>query len=178
MSRVGKKPIQLQAGAQASLADGKIKVKGPKGELELALTDAVEVNIAGTTVNVKPLRENTAFGRAIWGTTRANIAAMAKGVTEGFTKTLEMVGVGYRAALKGNDLQLQIGLSHDVLVQMPKGIKVEVPKPTEIRISGSDKQLVGQMAAVIRGYKPPEPFLGKGIKLAGERIRRKEGKKK
>ena len=149
-----------------------------RGELDLVLTDDVVVTIEGNSVQVSPRDEDDRRCRAMWGTIRARIQNMVTGVTEGFAKDLELVGVGYRAALKGNDLELNLGFSHPVVHKAPDGISFKCAKPTEIKIEGADKQAVGQVAAEIRRYRPPEPYKGKGIRFAGEQVRRKEGKKK
>ncbi len=177
MSRIGKKPVPIPSGVTVTLEDGSVTVKGPKGQLEAALVDLVNVSIEGDEVVVKPIND-TKPARSAWGMTRTIIANMIQGVTEGFTKKLEIVGVGYRAALQGRDIKLNLGYSHDVIYKVPEGIEVQVPKPTEIVISGIDKQKVGQVAAEIREWRKPEPYKGKGIRYADEYIFRKEGKKK
>lgn len=177
MSRVGKKPIEAPQGVTFKVAGQNVSVKGPKGELSFRAPDEIAVTLDGSTVTVNPRHEDPR-SRAMWGMSRAIIAANAQGVAAGFERTLELTGVGYRAAMQGSKLQLQLGYSHDVIYDPPAGVKIETPKQTEIKISGIDKQLVGQVAADIRSYRPPEPYKGKGIKYSGERIRRKEGKKK
>jgi large subunit ribosomal protein L6 len=177
MSRIGKKPVPIPSGVTVTLEDGSVTVKGPKGQLEAALVDLVNVSIEGDEVVVKPIND-TKPARSAWGMTRTIIANMIQGVTEGFTKKLEIVGVGYRAALQGRDIKLNLGYSHDVIYKVPEGIDVQIPKPTEIVISGIDKQKVGQVAAEIRKWRKPEPYKGKGIRYADEYIFRKEGKKK
>jgi len=177
MSRIGKKPVPIPSGVTVTLEDGSVTVKGPKGQLEAALVDLVNVSTEGDEVVVKPIND-TKPARSAWGMTRTIIANMIQGVTEGFTKKLEIVGVGYRAALQGRDIKLNLGYSHDVIYKVPEGIEVQVPKPTEIVISGIDKQKVGQVAAEIREWRKPEPYKGKGIRYADEYIFRKEGKKK
>ncbi len=177
MSRIGKKPVPIPSGVTVTLEDGSVTVKGPKGQLEAALVDLVNVSIEGDEVVVKPIND-TKPARSAWGMTRTIIANMIQGVTEGFTKKLEIVGVGYRAALQGRDINLNLGYSHDVIYKVPEGIEVQIPKPTEIVISGIDKQKVGQVAAEIREWRKPEPYKGKGIRYADEYIFRKEGKKK
>ena len=177
MSRIGKKPVPLPKGVVATVDEDVVSVKGPKGELKLRLVSEVaaalgEGNIAITT------RVESDRARAMWGMQRTLVNNLVRGVTEGFSAKLEIAGVGYRAALQGKNLQLQLGFSHDVLYPIPAGIQIVCEKPTMISITGIDKQLVGQVAAEIRGYRPPEPYKGKGVKYAGERIRRKEGKKK
>lgn len=177
MSRIGKKPITPPAGVTISVKGQDLAVKGPKGELKFRAPDDIEVVQADGAVTFKPRYENPR-ARALWGMTRAIVATHVEGVSKGYEKTLELVGVGYRAAMAGSKLQLQLGFSHDVHYQPPAGIKLETPKPTEIKISGIDKQAVGQVAAEIRSFRPPEPYKGKGVKIAGEYVRRKEGKKK
>lgn len=177
MSRIGKYPIALPAGVTVTLADDKATVKGKLGELSCALTDVVKVSVEEGKVWVKPLSE-TKEGRALWGTTRANINNMVKGVSEGFTRKLEMIGVGYKAQATAKGIKLSLGFSHDIDYDAPVGIKIAVPAPTEIIITGIDKRMVGSVASDIRGYRPPEPYKGKGVKYEGETILRKEGKKK
>jgi len=177
MSRVGKNPIPTPKGVEVTLKGQDIAFKGPKGSLSFRAPDDVVVSHANGEISVKP-RYETQRSRALWGTVRAVLANQVKGVSEGFEKTLEMTGVGYRAAMQGKNLQLQVGYSHDVVYTPPEGITLATPRPVEIKISGIDVQQVGQVAAEIRAYRPPEPYKGKGIKYAGERIRRKEGKKK
>ncbi|HVY84041.1 MAG TPA: 50S ribosomal protein L6 [Caulobacterales bacterium] len=177
MSRLGKKPIPAPQGVTISVSGQNVNVKGPKGALAFRAHDDVAVAFADGQFTVKP-RNDTPRARALWGTTRAVVAAQVKGVTQGFEKVLELTGVGYRAAMAGKNLQLNLGYSHDVVYTPPNGVTIAVPKPTEIRISGIDAQQVGQVAAEVRAYRPPEPYKGKGVKYAGEHIRRKEGKKK
>ena len=178
MSRTGKAPIETPKGVDVQVAAGLLTVKGPKGSLSMALTDDVSVESKDGTVTVKPRDAENAQSRAMWGTTRANIQNMVTGVTNGFERDLEMTGVGYRAALKGKDLELSLGYSHPIVYKAPEGITFTLAKPTEIKISGPDKQVVGQVAAEIRKFRPPEPYKGKGVRRAGEYVRRKEGKKK
>lgn len=177
MSRLGKLPVEIPSGVTATLSGAVLQVKGPKGELRFDIPSNVSVKQADNEITVKPADE-TQTARAMWGTARATISNMMAGVTNGFTRDLELVGVGYRAQMQGNDLKLALGLSHDVVYSPRPGIKIAVAKPTEIKIEGADKQAVGQTAAEIRGFRPPEPYKGKGVKYAGEFIRRKEGKKK
>ena len=177
MSRVGKKPIPAPNGVTVTVKGQDVSVKGPKGTLNFRAHDDVEVAFGDGAISVKP-RHETPRARALWGTTRAVIANNVKGVTEGFEKNLEMTGVGYRAAMQGKNLQLNLGYSHEIIYQPPEGISIACPKPTEITVTGIDKQVVGQVAAEIREYRGPEPYKGKGVKYAGERIVRKEGKKK
>ena len=178
MSRTGKAPIEAPKGVDIQIAAGMLTVKGPKGSLNLTLSDDVSVEQKDGTVTVKPRDAENAQSRAMWGTTRANIQNMVLGVTNGFERDLEMTGVGYRAALKGKDLELSLGYSHPIVYKAPEGITFTLAKPTEIKISGPDKQAVGQVAAEIRKFRPPEPYKGKGVRRAGEYVRRKEGKKK
>jgi len=177
MSRVGKKPITVPAGAQLTVDGSVVKAKGPKGELQFALHELVEVTLEGGALTVSP-KNDSQLARALWGTTRAQIANMVQGVTTGFERTLELVGVGYRAAMAGKDLELSLGYSHPIIYKAPAGVTFAVPKPTEIKITGRDKQELGQICSEIRKYRPPEPYKGKGVRYAGETVRRKEGKKK
>ena len=177
MSRIGKKPVALPKGVTAKVEGQTVSVKGPKGELSLTLIDDVTVKLGDDGIEVSP-RDDSKKARSMWGMSRSLTDNLVQGVTKGFSKTLEISGVGYRAALKGKELQLQLGYSHDVLYPIPDGILVQCPKPTEIVISGIDRAKVGQVAAEIRGYRPPEPYKGKGIKYSTETIFRKEGKKK
>jgi large subunit ribosomal protein L6 len=177
MSRIGNKPVAIPAGITANVAGQTVRVKGPKGSLEVVLHDDVTVKLEGGRITVDP-RSDTQRARAQWGTSRTLIANLIAGVTKGFEQRLEINGVGYRAAVQGKNLQLALGYSHDVVYPIPEGITIATPRPVEIVISGIDRQTVGQVAAEIREYRPPEPYKGKGIKYAGERIFRKEGKKK
>ncbi len=177
MSRIGKKTISIPKGVTLTLDGQTVTVKGPKGERTWTVAEEIEVKQDGEELSLAP-RVDTQRARAMWGLSRTLVANMVTGVTTGFEKSLDLVGVGYRAAMKGNALSLQLGFSHDVDIQPPAGITFAVPKQTEIKISGSDKQAVGQIAAVIRKLRPPEPYKGKGVRYAGETVRRKEGKKK
>jgi large subunit ribosomal protein L6 len=177
MSRLGKKPIPAPSGVTVTVKGQEVSVKGPKGTLSFRAHDDVEVAFGDGAITVKP-RHETNRARALWGTTRAVLANNVKGVTEGFEKNLEMTGVGYRATMQGKNLQMQLGYSHEIIYQPPEGVTIATPKPTEIKISGVDPQVVGQAAAEIRSYRSPEPYKGKGVRYAGEHIRRKEGKKK
>ena len=177
MSRVGKYPVEIPAGVQVAIAGDLLTVTGRLGALTLALTDRVDTTIEGNRVSVVP-RDKTAPSRMMWGTTRALVAGMVKGVSSGFSKSMEITGTGYRAAVQGDKLVLNLGFSHDVVYPIPPGIKVTCEKPTSIKIEGVDKRLVGQVCAEIRTWRPPEPYKGKGVKFEGEQIRRKEGKKK
>jgi len=177
MSRIGKKPVTVPAGVTASVESGQLSVKGPKGTLTLQLRDEISYVVEGDTIVVKPANDTKA-ARAFWGMQRTLVENLVTGVTEGFTKTLEITGVGYRAAMQGKNLRLQLGYSHDVNIEIPEGLTVATPDPTTVVISGNDKQRVGQLAAEIRRWRKPEPYKGKGIKYRGEYIFRKEGKKK
>jgi large subunit ribosomal protein L6 len=177
MSRIGKKPVPIPSGVTASVEGQTVRVKGPKGALQLVLHDDIAATMAKGAIKVDP-RFETKRSRSQWGTARTLVANLMTGVTKGFEEKLEITGVGFRAAVQGKNLQLQLGYSHDVVFSIPDGIAVATPKPTEIVVSGSDKQKVGQVAAEIRDFRPPEPYKGKGVKYAGEYIFRKEGKKK
>jgi len=177
MSRIGKYPVPLPKGVTAQVTNGTVAVKGPKGELKLKLVPEVTADVKEGSIAIAP-REQTDRARAMWGMQRTLVSNLVKGVTEGYTEKLEVSGVGYRAAVQGKNLNLQLGFSHDVNHPIPAGIQIVCEKPTMITITGIDKQLVGQVASEIRSYRPPEPYKGKGVKYAGERIRRKEGKKK
>lgn len=202
MSRIGKLPIQIPAGATVSVDGQTIKAKGPKGDLTMTLSDLITPTLKDGELTVQPREDlmkaaeakidaEKARGRRLptfaealdsrartqWGTARARVANMVDGVTNGFSKTLELVGVGYRAQMQGNDVKLLLGFSHDVIYKAPDGITLASSKATEIIVSGADKQAVGQVAAEIRKYRPPEPYKGKGIRYEGEYVRRKEGKK-
>lgn len=177
MSRVGKHPVTLPQGVTAEIKQGNLSVKGKLGTLELALAPEVEVKVEGSAVAVAP-RTQSQKARMMWGTTRNNVANMVKGVSEGFKKVLEIEGVGFKCAVQGKELVLNLGFSHEIRFEIPAGIEIKAEKPTVIAISGFDRQKVGQVAAEIRGMKKPEPYKGKGIKYSGEKILRKEGKKK
>lgn len=177
MSRIGKKPVPVPAGVTAGVEGQTVKVKGPKGALQLVLHGDVGVSVDKGQISVTP-RQDTKRARAMWGLSRTLVSNLVTGVTQGFERRLEITGVGYRAAVQGKNLQLALGYSHDVVYPIPEGIQIATPRPTEIVISGIDRQRVGQVAAEIRGYRPPEPYKGKGVKYAGEFIFRKEGKKK
>jgi len=177
MSRVGQNPVQIPDGVSVDVAGIVVSAKGKLGELSVRLTDDVSVEQADNQIVVSPVGESQA-ARQMWGTARAVINNLVLGVSEGFTKKLEVNGTGYRAQVQGNTLVLQLGFSHDVNFPIPDGITINCPDQTHIEISGADKQVVGQVAAKIRGYRPPEPYKGKGVKYADEYILRKEGKKK
>ncbi|MEL7128645.1 MAG: 50S ribosomal protein L6 [Pseudomonadota bacterium] len=203
MSRIGKLPITVPNGTNVSVNGQTIEAKGAKGALSMVLSDLVEPSLDDGNLIIRPrsdlyeaaekkMNDNNAKGRkqmtfaealdgqarTQWGTARARAANMVTGVSEGFTRTLELVGVGYRAQMQGSNLKLALGFSHDVIYTAPEGIKISTPKPTEVVIEGIDKQVVGQVAAEIRKYRPPEPYKGKGVRYQGEFVRRKEGKKK
>ncbi len=177
MSRIGKKPVAIPGGVTAAVNGQEVKVKGPKGELKHVLADAIVAKLDKGAIEIA-MREDTQDARAKWGMSRTLVANLIAGVTQGFSKRLEITGVGYRAAVQGSNVQLQLGYSHDVVYPIPQGIQIACPKPTEIVITGLDKQKVGQVAAEIRQFRPPEPYKGKGVRYAGEFILRKEGKKK
>ena len=177
MSRIGKKSVAVPKGVTANVNGQTVTVKGPKGELSFLASDDVQMKFADGRISVEPNNE-TKRARSAWGMSRTMVSNLFKGVTEGFERRLEINGVGYRAAVSGKNLQLNLGYSHDVVFPIPAGIKIECPKPTEIVISGSNKQVVGQVAAEIRQFRKPEPYKGKGVKYADEHIFRKEGKKK
>ena len=177
MSRIGKKPVPVPSGITANVEGQTVKVKGPKGALSFVVPDDVEVKLDADQIKVDP-RNETKRARSQWGTSRTLIANLITGVTKGFEQRLEINGVGYRAAVQGKKLQIALGYSHDIVYAIPEGITIATPRPVEIIITGADRQKVGQVAAEIRDYRPPEPYKGKGIKYAAERIFRKEGKKK
>jgi large subunit ribosomal protein L6 len=177
MSRIGKKPVDVPSGVTANVEGQTVKVKGPKGALSFVVPEEVSVKLEDGKVKVDP-RNETKRARSMWGTSRTMVSNLVTGVTKGFERKLEITGVGYRAAVQGKNLQLALGYSHDVVYPIPEGIQIATPKPTEITITGIDSQKVGQVAAEIRGFRPPEPYKGKGVKYAGEYIFRKEGKKK
>ncbi len=177
MSRIGKRPIAIPAGVTLTLSEQTITVKGPKGQLSWTVVEEIEITHDGGQLTLAP-REDTARARAMWGLSRTLVGNMVEGVTQGYERTLELVGVGYRAAMKGQALSMQLGYSHEVDIPPPAGISFAVPRPVEIKITGIDKQLVGETAARIRRLRPPEPYKGKGVRYSGERVRRKEGKKK
>jgi large subunit ribosomal protein L6 len=177
MSRIGKKAVPIPSGVTANVEGQTVKMKGPKGALQLVLHDDVTVKLDSGAIKVDP-RNETKRARSLWGTSRTLVANLVTGVTKGFERKLEITGVGYRAAVQGKNLQIALGYSHDIVYPIPEGITIAAAKPTEITITGIDKQKVGQVAAEIRGFRPPEPYKGKGVKYAGEYIFRKEGKKK
>ncbi len=177
MSRIGKRAVPVPSGITANVEGQTVKVKGPKGALSVVLPDDVTVKLDGGQIKVDP-RGETKHARSQWGTSRTLVANLIAGVTKGFEQRLEINGVGYRAAVQGKNLQLALGYSHDVIYPIPEGITIVTPRPVEIVITGIDRQKVGQVAAEIRDFRPPEPYKGKGVKYAAERIFRKEGKKK
>ncbi|KQQ20146.1 50S ribosomal protein L6 [Methylobacterium sp. Leaf123] len=177
MSRVGKKPVPVPSGVTATVTGQTVKMKGSKGELQFVVPSQVVVEFKDGAVSVQP-KDQTKQARSLWGTSRAQVANLVEGVSKGFEKKLEITGVGYRAAMAGKALKLSLGYSHDIEYEIPAGITIVTPKPTEIVVSGIDRQRVGQVAAEIREYRGPEPYKGKGVKYAGEFIFRKEGKKK
>jgi large subunit ribosomal protein L6 len=177
MSRIGKVPVPVPAGVSADTADGALTVKGPKGTLSLSMRDEIDYTIEDGRILVRPAND-TKQARAFWGMQRTLVSNLVEGVTEGFTKTLVIKGVGYRAQAQGKKLKLQLGFSHDVDLDVPEGLEVKTPDQTTVEVSGIDKQAVGQFAAEIRRWRKPEPYKGKGIAYRGEYIFRKEGKKK
>ena len=179
MSRIGKKPITVPAGVTVTIDGQVVKAKGGKGELSVTLPEEVKITQKDAELTVA-MREDTKRARAMWGMSRTLVDNIIVGVSQGYTKTLEIQGVGYRAAMKGRDIQLMLGFSHDVIHKVPEGVTVSVSgaKQELVTVSGINKQQVGQVAAEIRGYRPPEPYQGKGVRYQGEYIFRKEGKKK
>src|ERR1700747_2571759 len=177
MSRIGKKAIAVPSGVTAGIEGQTITVKGPKGALELVLHDDVAARLDGGAIRIDP-RAETRRARAMWGLARSLVSNVVSGVTKGFERRLEISGVGYRAAVQGKNLPLLLRYSHEIVYPIPEGIAITTPRPVEIVVSGIDKQKVGQVAAEIRAFRPPEPYKGKGVKYAGEYIFRKEGKKK
>ena len=177
MSRIGQKPVAVPSGVTVELQGQDLKAKGPRGELAMTFVDEVEAKHDGKNIFVVP-RGTSKRERMMWGMQRTLANNIVVGVSEGFSIELEIVGVGYRAALQGKQLNLQLGFSHDVLYDIPEGINIDCPKPTSVVISGADKQVVGQVASEIRNYRKPEPYKGKGVRYLGEQIFRKEGKKK
>ncbi len=178
MSRIGKLLVPIPSGVDLKLDGAEMKAKGKLGELSLTVDPAVAVTIDDGNISVRPANENDPHGRRMWATTRTLINNLVTGVSTGFTKNLEIQGVGYRAAVQGTDLVLTLGFSHEVRYPIPDGIQMKCEKPTSVSITGIDKQRVGQIAAEIRAYRPPEPYKGKGVRYEGERILIKEGKKK
>ena len=177
MSRIGKRPVPLPSGVTATTEGRTLSVKGPKGTLSLQMREEIKYDISEDGISVQPANE-TKQARAFWGMQRTLVQNLVTGVSEGFTKVLEITGVGYRATAQGKNLRLQLGYSHDVNVDVPEGIEIKTPDNTTVEVSGIDRQKVGQVAAEIRRWRKPEPYKGKGIKYRGEYIFRKEGKKK
>jgi len=177
MSRIGKRPVAIPSGVTANIDGKTLSVKGPKGTLTMGLSDLIDYKVEDEGISVMPAND-TQKARAFWGMQRTMVSNLVEGVTEGFSKTLQISGVGYRASTQGNKLKLQLGYSHDVDLDVPEGLDVKTPDQTTIIVSGIDKQKVGQFAAEIRRWRKPEPYKGKGIKYQGEYIFRKEGKKK
>jgi large subunit ribosomal protein L6 len=177
MSRIGKKAVPIPSGVTANVQGQTVKVKGPKGELQVVLHDDVSAKVESGGVKIDP-RSETKRARSQWGTSRTLVANLMTGVTKGYEHKLEISGVGFRAAIQGKNLQMQLGFSHDIVYPIPAGITIACPKATEIVVTGIDKQKTGQVAAEIRAFRPPEPYKGKGVKYASEYVFRKEGKKK
>jgi large subunit ribosomal protein L6 len=177
MSRVGKKAVAVPSGVTAGVEGQTVKVKGPKGALQLVLHDDVQARLDAGAIKIDP-RAETRRARAMWGLARSQVANLIAGVTNGFERRLEITGVGYRASVQGKNLQIALGYSHDIVYPIPEGIAIATPRPVEIVVTGIDKQKVGQVAAEIRSFRPPEPYKGKGVRYSGEYIFRKEGKKK
>jgi large subunit ribosomal protein L6 len=177
MSRIGKKAVSVPKGVTASVSGQKVSMKGPKGELSFVATDNVTIAMGDGEISVQP-RDESKEARSAWGMSRTMVANLLEGVTKGFERKLEISGVGYRAAVQGSSLQLNLGYSHDVAYPIPVGITITTPRPTEIVVAGANRQQVGQVAAEIRDFRRPEPYKGKGIKYSDETIHRKEGKKK
>lgn len=175
MSRVGKVPVTIPAKVKVAVQDTTVSVEGPKGKVSFTFAPVVSIAVADSKVTVQPTEE-TRFSRAMYGTTRSIIAGMVKGVTDGYKKELEIQGVGFKAALKGKQLDLALGYSHPILFDIPEGIKIGVVDGTKLSVEGCDKQLVGMVTSQIRSFYPPEPYKGKGVRIVGERVRRKEGK--
>lgn len=177
MSRVGKHPVQIPEGTSVSKTDNKLSVKGKLGELDIVVPAGVVVEVGDRDVVVKALH-NTKEGKMLWGTLRARIFNMVQGVSQGFVRKLEMIGVGYKAQVQGQEIKLSLGYSHDINYKLPAGVKAVCPTPTTIELSGADKQLIGQVASEIRAFRAPEPYKGKGVKYVEETVNRKVGKKK
>ena len=177
MSRIGLKPVPMPSGVTATIDGQQVTAKGPKGELSVVLVEQVLAEMTDAGIEVKP-RDDSKRARAMWGMSRTLVSNIVTGVSKGFSRNLEIVGIGFRAAVQGSNLHLNLGFSHDVTFPIPKGITIQCPRPTEIVISGTDRQTVGQVAAEIRSFRPPEPYKGKGVRYAGEYVFRKEGKKK
>jgi large subunit ribosomal protein L6 len=175
MSRIGKQPVLIPDKVKVSVNQGTVLVEGPKGKVQKNFASAVKVIIGDKKITFEPTEESR-FAKAMYGTARSVVAGMVKGVTDGYSKDLEIQGVGFKAVLKGKQLDLALGYSHPILMDVPDGIKITVVEGTKLKVEGADKQLVGAVTAEIRGYYPPEPYKGKGVRIVGERVRRKEGK--
>jgi large subunit ribosomal protein L6 len=175
MSRIGKQPVPIPEKVKVTITGGTVLVEGPKGKVQKTFAPAVKVTVADKNVTFAPA-DDSRFARAMFGTARSIVAGMVKGVTEGYVKDLEIQGVGFKANLKGSQLDLALGYSHPIVMEIPAGIKVTVTDQTKVKVEGADKQLVGAVTAEIRSYYPPEPYKGKGVRIVGERVRRKEGK--
>jgi large subunit ribosomal protein L6 len=175
MSRIGKQPVSIPDKVKVSVSGDTVLVEGPKGKVQKTFAPVVKVTVADRKVTFAPTDESR-FAKAMYGTARSVVAGMVRGVTEGYSKDLEIQGVGFKANLKGNLLDLALGYSHPIVMTIPEGIKVTVTDQTKLKVEGADKQLVGAVTAEIRGYYPPEPYKGKGVRIVGERVRRKEGK--
>ncbi len=176
MSRIGKQPVLIPDKVKVSVTGDTVSVEGPKGKVSKTFAPVVKVTIADKKVTVAPTEDDSRFAKAMYGTVRSVIAGMVKGASEGYVKDLEIQGVGFKANLKGSTLDLALGYSHPILMEIPAGIKVTVTDQTKVKVEGADKQLVGAITAQIRSYYPPEPYKGKGVRIVGERVRRKEGK--
>jgi large subunit ribosomal protein L6 len=175
MSRIGKQPVSIPDKVKVSVTGETVFVEGPKGKVQKTFAPVVKVTVSSKEVTFAPT-EDTRFSKAMYGTVRSIVAGMVKGVTDGYVKELEIQGVGFKANLKGNQLDLALGYSHPIVMTIPEGIKLTVTDQTKLKVEGADKQLVGAVTAEIRGYYPPEPYKGKGVRIVGERVRRKEGK--
>ena len=176
MSRIGKQPVLIPAKVKVEVKDHTVRVEGPKGKVAKTFAPVVNITVADNKVVVSPSDDDSRFAKAMYGTVRSVIAGMVKGVSEGYVKELEIQGVGFKANLKGKQLDLALGYSHPILMDIPDGIKITVTDQTKVKVEGADKQLVGAVTAEIRSYYPPEPYKGKGVRIVGERVRRKEGK--
>ncbi|MEO7599082.1 MAG: 50S ribosomal protein L6 [Opitutus sp.] len=176
MSRIGKQPVLIPDKVKVDVKGHTVSVEGPKGKVSKTFAPVVNIGIADKTITVSPSEDDSRFARAMYGTVRSVIAGMVKGASEGYSKDLEIQGVGFKANLKGKVLDLALGYSHPILMDIPEGIKVTVTDQTKVKVEGADKQLVGAVTAEIRSYYPPEPYKGKGVRIVGERVRRKEGK--
>ena len=176
MSRIGKQPVLIPDKVKVTVTDSTVLVEGPKGKVSKLFAPVVKISVAGQKIIVSPTADDSRFAKAMYGTVRSVIAGMVKGVSEGYSRDLEIQGVGFKANLKGKQLDLALGYSHPILMEIPDGIKITVTDQTKLKVEGVDKQLVGAVASEIRGYYPPEPYKGKGVRFVGERVRRKEGK--